>query len=146
MNFGPKTAKFGPKTDISDHISAFWSLIDPMPNQETEKLLRWISVMWVPKLLLTPVEIRICPKTGKFGSFGPIPDQKTMETKVPRWFFHFMGTKTFGLKTAKFGPKMALLVKYCHFWPFWLHARKKNNASKVSRWFSVVYQNFFFLP
>ena len=41
-----------------------------MPDQKTmqTRCLGVFSVMWVPKLLLSPVKIRIfCPKTTKFG-------------------------------------------------------------------------------
>ena len=43
-----------------------------------------------------------------------------------------------GPKTAKFGPKMAFSAKYRHFWPIWSNAWPKNNADKLSRWFSVM--------
>ena len=64
-----------------------------------DKLPKWFSVMLVPKLLLTPIKIRI-----------------------------------FGRKTAKFGPKYAILVilgQIWHFWPISSNARPKNNANKV---------------
>ena len=35
----------------------------------------------------------------------------------------------FGPKTAKFGPKLAFLAKYQHFWPIWW-----KNVNKVPRW------------
>ena len=41
-----------------------------MPNQKPmwTRCLGWFSVMWVTKLMIFPVEIRIfCPKTTKFG-------------------------------------------------------------------------------
>ena len=40
-----------------------------------------------------------------------------------------------GPKTAKFGPKLAFLVKYGHFWPIWSNDRPKNNSNKLLRWF-----------
>ena len=43
-----------------------------------------------------------------------------------------------GPKTAKFGPKLAFWAKYQHFWPIWSNAWPKNNADKLSRWFSVM--------
>ena len=43
-----------------------------------------------------------------------------------------------GPKTAKFGPKLAFWAKYRHFWPIWSNAWPKNNADKLSRWFSVM--------
>ena len=54
--FGPKTAKFGP--------------FDLMPDQKTMRTScpSGFSIMWVPKLLLTPLKIKIFgPKTAKFG-------------------------------------------------------------------------------
>ena len=58
-------------------------------------------VMWLPKLLLPYLKIRIFgPKTAKFGpkyallvvlgqvlAFGPVLDQKYNVNKGPRWFF-----------------------------------------------------------
>ena len=67
--FGPKTAKFGSKY-------AF----DPMAGQKIMRIRSFCgsSVMWIPKILLSPVRIRIfakkgqiCPKIGIFGHFGP---------------------------------------------------------------------------
>ena len=43
-----------------------------------------------------------------------------------------------GPKTAKFGQKLAFWAKYQHFWPIWSKAWPKNNADKLSRWFSVM--------
>ena len=43
-----------------------------------------------------------------------------------------------GPKTAKFGPKLAFWAKYRHFWPIWSNAWPKNNADKLSWWFSVM--------
>ena len=40
-----------------------------------------------------------------------------------------------GPKTAKFGPKVAFLAKYWHFWPIWSNAWPNNNADKLPRWF-----------
>ena len=68
--------------------------------------------MLVPKLLLTPIKIRIFgPKTDKFGpkyAFWVILAQiltffahfvharpKTNANKVPRWVFRYVGNKTF---------------------------------------------------
>ena len=43
-----------------------------------------------------------------------------------------------GPKTAKFGPKLAFWAKYQHFCPIWSKAWPKNDANKLSRWFSVM--------
>ena len=68
--------------------------------------------MWVPKLLLTPIKIRIFgPNTAKFGpkyaflvilglilAFLPISSHarpKTNANKVPRGGFRYVGNKTF---------------------------------------------------
>ena len=83
-----------------------------------DKLPKWFSVMLVPKLLLTPIKIRIFgPKTAKFGpkyaflvilakychflyilsNAGP----KNNVNKVPRWVFRYMGNKTFDFSSRK---------------------------------------------
>ena len=93
--------------------------------------------MWVTKLLIFPVEIRIfCPKKTKIGpkyAFVVILGQilpflhilsnarpKTNVNKVPGWVFRYVGYKTFDFsskkkrffcpKTTKFGPKLAFLI------------------------------------
>merc|ERR1711978_737713 len=86
--------------------------------------------MLVPKLLLTPIKIRIFgPKTAKFGPksaylviLAPVVQflTKNYMNKVPRWVFRYVGNKTFDFsskkkdffcpKTTKFGPKLAFLV------------------------------------
>ena len=92
--------------------------------------------MLVPKLLLTPIKIRIFgPKTAKFGpkyAFLVILCQilpflhilsnarpKNNVNKVPRWVFRYVGNKAYDFsskkrifcpKTTKFGPKLAFLV------------------------------------
>ena len=75
------------------------------------------SVMWVSKLLLPLVRIRIFgPKTAKFGSkfaffghfgpnigifgtFRPMSDEKTMQTRCLDVFFCNVGTKTFAFSS-----------------------------------------------
>merc|ERR1712214_244440 len=109
-----------------------------MPDQKNnaDKLCRRFSVMLVPKLLLTPIKIRIFgPKTAKFGpksAFLVILGQilpflhilsnarpKNNVNKVPRWVFRYVGNKAYDFsskkkifcpKTTKFGPKLAFLV------------------------------------
>ena len=51
-----------------------------------------------------------------------------------------------GPKTAKYGPKLAFWAKYRHFWPIWSNAWPKNNADKLSRWFSVMFVPKILLP
>ena len=71
--FGPKTAKFGPKSAIFGHFGpniAIFCTFCPMPDQKPmwTRCLGRFSVMWVTKLLISPVKKRIfCPKTTKFG-------------------------------------------------------------------------------
>ena len=75
--------------------------------------------MLVPKLLLTPIKIRLFgPKTAKFGSkfaffghfgpnigifgtFRPMSDEKTMQTRSLDVFFCNVGTKTFAFSSKK---------------------------------------------
>ena len=35
------------------------------------------------------------PNIGIFGPFDLLPDQKNNADKLPRWFFHYVGNKTF---------------------------------------------------
>ena len=67
--FGPKTAKFGPKLTFLAKYRHFGPF-DLMPDKKNhaDKLSRWFSVMLVPKLLLTPIKIRLFgPKMAKYG-------------------------------------------------------------------------------
>ena len=134
---GPKTAKFGQKLAFWAKYRHFWpTWSNAWPKNNADKLPKWFSVMLVPKLLLTPIKIRIFgPKTAKFGpksAFLVILGQilpffahivqcwpKNNVNKVPRWVFRYVGNKTFDFsskkkdflpKTTKFGPKLAFLV------------------------------------
>ena len=87
------------------HFWPIWS--NAWPKNNADKLSRWFSVMLVPKLLLTPIKIRIFgPKTAKFGPkyaflvilgqilaflahFIPCPTKK-QGAKV---YFRYLGTK-----------------------------------------------------
>ena len=123
-HFGPNMGIFGP--------------FDLMPDQKIMRIscLGVFSIMWVPKLLLTRIRIRIFgPKTAKIGPkyafwsfwakychFLHILSNarpKTNLNKVPRWVFRYVGNKTFDFsskkrifcsKTTKFGPKYVFLV------------------------------------
>ena len=66
---GPKTAKFGPKLAFWAKYWHFWpTWSNAWPKNNADKLFRWFSVMLVPKLLLTPIKIRIFgPKTAEIG-------------------------------------------------------------------------------
>jgi len=91
--------------------------------------------VWVTKLLIFPVDIRIfCPKTTKigiFGQFGPVHAGLFNALLWVGWwlwgagcisqdtYLLYVGNKTFDFsskkrifcpKTTKFGPKLAFLV------------------------------------
>ena len=111
------------------------------PKNNADKLSRWFSVMLVPKLLLTPIKIRLFgPKTAKFGpksAFLVILGQilpffahfvqwptKNNVNKVPRWVFHYVGNKTFDFSSKKkgfFAQKRPNLAQNWHFWPLLAH-------------------------
>ena len=128
---GPKTAKFGPKLAFwakYRHFCPIWS--KAWPKNDANKLSRWFSVMLVPKLLLTPIKIRLFgPKTAKFGpkyAFLVILGQilpflhilsnarpKNNVNKVPRWVFRYVGNKTFDFSSKK----KDFLPKNDQIWP-----------------------------
>ena len=63
-DFGPKTAKIGIIGHFGPNIGIFGPF-RPMPYQNIiqTRYLGGFTVMWTPKLLLSPVKIRIfCPK------------------------------------------------------------------------------------
>ena len=101
--FRPNIGMFGP--------------FDTIPDQRAMQTscLGSFSVIWVPKLLLTsarnwifwPKNSQICPKTVIFGQISaffahliPCPT-KSNANKVPRWFVHYEGTKTFAFSCWK---------------------------------------------
>ena len=134
----PKNGQIWPKTGILGQISAFLAhLIKCLTKKQCGQLSWWFSVILVPKLLLTPIKIRIFgPKMAKFGpksAFLVILGQilpffahfvqwvtKNNVNKVPRWVFRYVGNKIYDFsskkkrifcpKTTKFGPKLAFLV------------------------------------
>ena len=129
--FGPKTAKFGPKLAFSAKYRHFWPIwSNAWPKNNADKLPKWFSVMLVPKLLLTPIKIRIFgTKTAKFGpklaffchfgQFDPGADQKTMQLRcigafsikwVSKLLLPLIKIRIYGPLTAIFGPKYAFLV------------------------------------
>ena len=105
-----------------------------MPDQKTMQTscLGGFSIMWVPKLLLTPVKIRIFgPSTAKFGIFAQIlaflahmiPCQTKKQCEqgalvsfplLPKLLIPLVKIRIFGPKTAKFGPEYAFLVILIH--------------------------------
>ena len=143
MDFGPKMAKFGQNWHFWPNISIFGPF-DPIPDQKTMRTscLGGFYVMWLPKLLLTPIKTRIFgPQTAKFGPklafwakywhFWPIWSHgrpKMMRIRclcgfsvawVPKLLLPPVRIRIFGPKTAKFGPKYAFLVilGQIHCWP-----------------------------
>ena len=73
LGFWPQNGQIWSKICIFGHFGpniAIFCTFCPMPNQKPmwTRCLGGFSVMWVTKLLIFPVEIRIfCPKTTKFG-------------------------------------------------------------------------------
>ena len=70
MDFWPKNGQIWPKTDIFGKIAAFFGPFDQIPDQKTKqtRCLDGFSVLCIPKLLLTPINIRFFgPKTANFG-------------------------------------------------------------------------------
>ena len=115
---------------------------------QSENVSQPFSIMWIPKLLLTPAKIRnfgpknsqIWPKNGIFGqilAFWPIwshAKQNKVRTRciggfsvrwVPRLLLPPVKNWFFVPKTTKFGPKLAFLVILgqalpAHLVPCWL--------------------------
>ena len=147
---------------------AFWPNIGIFGPWQTKKTMRTrclcgFSFTKEPKLLLPPVIITIFgPKMAKFGrkyallvilgqilAIWPISSNalpKYNAIKVPRWFFRYVGTKTFASsqnnkdfwrKNSQIWPKTGI------FWPIF-PMQTKNNSNKVPRCFFPVcgYQNF----
>ena len=75
------------------------------------------------------------PNIGLFGPFDLMPDQITMQTRCLGGFpvKYVPQILLIPVKIRIFGPKLAFLAKYCHFWPIWSHARPKNKGNKVPR-------------
>ena len=61
IGFWPQTGLIGPKTGIFGYIWAFLAHLILFPTKKTMQTscLGGFFVIWVPKLLLTPIEIRI---------------------------------------------------------------------------------------
>ena len=113
-----------------------------MPDQKQFEQVAQVffSVMWVPKLLLTPKKIRmnvlIWPKIGFFG-------QINNAKKVRRWFSCYIGTKTFASSQKKnlaknwhffhFGPNIGI------FGPFCFMPDQKTMRTKCLGSFSVMW-------
>ena len=81
--FGPKTAKFGPKSAFLSFWAKYCHFLHILSNDRPKtiwtRFLGEFSVMWVTKLLISQVKKKdflpqndqIWPKIGIFGQFGP---------------------------------------------------------------------------
>ena len=94
IGFPPRNGQFWPKICIFGHLGpniAIFCTFCPMPDQKTmwTRCLGGFSVMWVTKLLISPVKKRIfCPKTTKFGqklAFLVNLGQAMQASSVPCW-------------------------------------------------------------
>ena len=140
--FGPKTAKFVPKLVYLAKYCHFWPIWSHVrPKNNANKVQKWFSFMWIPKLLLLLVKIGIFGrKTAKFGPkyaylvilgqilafiihLVPCPTNKTMRTRsliehtdmcVPDLLVKIV--RMFGPRTAIFAPKYAFLGTYRPWW------------------------------
>ena len=110
--------------------------------------------MRIPKVLhhppkkwtFGPKTAKLCPKLTflakyrHFGPFGLMAEQKRCQqgAKVD---FHYVGIKTFASsqKRPNFAQKWLYWPNIGHFWAILSHAWTKNDASKVFRWFSVIW-------
>ena len=92
LDFGPKNGQIWPKTGIFGKNMGMGSF-DPMPDQKTmwTSCLGGFSVMLVPKLLITPMKIRI---------FGQALDQMGQKCQ------YLAQNASFGPNLAVFGPKI----------------------------------------
>ena len=101
-------------------------------KNNADKLSRWFFVMLVPKILLTPLKIRIFwSKICIFGHFGPniaifcpfrpMPDQKPMRTRCLSGFSVMWVTKLLISpgKIEYFAQKSPILAQKWHFCSFW---------------------------
>ena len=138
LDFGPKNGQIWPKTGIFGQILAFWPIwYIARPKTMQTRCLGDFSVLWVPKLLITPIKMRIFgPKAAKFSPklaflakywrigqilakyLANLVPSPTNANKVPRWFFRYVGTKTFAssVKLRIFGPKTAILPQNIFSW------------------------------
>ena len=104
-------------------LAKYWHVWPKMtknarPQKKQTRCLGVFSVMWVPKLLLTPQRIGISgPKTAKFclrfWTIWSHARPKNNANKVPRCFFRYMGTITFAFSSDNkgFSPQND------HIWP-----------------------------
>jgi len=128
--FGQNPTKFGSKLAFLVKYQHFW----PICSHANQKQMRTsclcgFSIMWLPKLLITPTKIKIFGrKMAKFGpklvilviygqllSFLPIwPHARPNNNanKVPRWIFWVT-------KLLISPVKIRILARNWHFWLFW---------------------------
>ena len=96
MDFWPKMAKFGPKLDFLAKYWRFW----PIWSHGREKETMWTKCLGGFSVICRMVHFIPCPTKNN-------------------------ANRIFGPKTTKFGPKLAFLAIYWHFWPIWSHAREE---------------------
>ena len=153
--FGPKPPNVAQNWHFRQNMGIFGPF-DIMPDQKImpTSCLGGFFVIWVPKLLLTPIKIRI------FGPFRPMPDQKTIWTSypggfsvmwVPKLLLTPIRTRVFGPKPAKFGPKYAFLVILGQIMAFLIHlvlcpTIEIIRTRCVGGFLICGYQNFYLLP
>ena len=142
-----------------------------MPDQKTMRTRcpDGFSVTWVPKHLLPSIRIRIFgPKRpnlvrnlhhrsfrAKYWHFWPISSRaqpKSNANKVPRWFFHYVGTKTFAFSSKN----LNFLLKNDLIWPqIWIFGHYKSKVSKqisvpdvprLLKYLFILKRQSFFLP
>ena len=113
-----------------------------MPDQKNkyERCLGGFSVMWITKLLLPPLEIRIfCANKAKFGPkyavvviLGQILPEKNNAKKVSRWFSVKWATKLLlsSVKIRIFGQKDSHLVS-CWLVGWWFGARAVSRKTPI---------------
>ena len=142
LDLGPKNGQIWPKLAFWAKYRHFWPIwSNAWPKNDANKLSLWFSVMLVPKLLLTPIKIRIFgPKTAKLGpksAFLVILGQilpflhilsndspKTNVNEVPRWVFRYVDSKTFDFSSKEIGvfaQKRPNLAQNWHFRPLLAH-------------------------
>ena len=125
MDFWPKDGQFWPKTDIFGQISAFLAhLISRSTKKDANKVPRWFSVKWVPKL--GPNTAKFCPNyafvvilcqiLAFFAHLVPCPTKKQLEQGawvvysgmwVPKLLFPPVRIRIFCPKKAQFGQQYA---------------------------------------
>ena len=111
-------------------------------------------LLHLPQNGLWPKNGQTWPKTGflaKYGHFWPIWSNAwplNNSDKLPRWFFRYVGTKTFTYSHKNWDkwPNLAFLAKYWHFWSIGSHSRPKTMGTRCLGGFSVTWVPKLLLP